>query len=349
VGGSFLIDTRQTYRFVGTDLRRYQVIDTPWLDEFDRWAMDRDRMLDNSVSARYVPADVVGYQDLDANGTWQVDASYGNVWYPNRVAVGWAPYRNGHWAMVNPWGWTWVDDAPWGFAVSHYGRWAQLGGRWGWVPGPNHVRAVYAPALVAFVGGNNFQLTISSGIASGAAWFPLGPRDVYRPDHRVSRGYPDHNNRNHSAGYPPAIEPRYDNRHVPRPEFRNGQLPRGVVPVPPPAVGRPQGMPPTLDRMPQAGQGQFEPGVFGPGRRFERPVPARPYPRERDINPVTGVVPSMPSQRVVPPLPQAPIAAPVQQQPPRQAEPQFPGRQPGDMRGDREQRRRDEDNRRPHG
>ena len=22
-----------------------------------------------------------------------------------------------------PWGWTWVDDAPWGFAPFHYGRW----------------------------------------------------------------------------------------------------------------------------------------------------------------------------------------------------------------------------------
>ena len=171
LGGSFVIDARQTYRFAGTDLRRYQLIDTPWLDEFDRWAMDRDRLLDNSVSARYVSPDVLGYQDLDAHGTWQVDASYGNVWYPNRVAVGWAPYREGHWALVQPWGWTWIDDASWGFAVSHYGRWAQLGGRWAWVPGPNQGRVVYAPALVAFVGGNNFQLSISSGIASGAAWF----------------------------------------------------------------------------------------------------------------------------------------------------------------------------------
>jgi len=36
----------------------------------------------------------------------------------------WAPYREGHWAWIEPWGWTWVDDASFGFVTSHYGRWA---------------------------------------------------------------------------------------------------------------------------------------------------------------------------------------------------------------------------------
>ena len=125
-GAAYVIDSRQPYRFTGTGLREYQYVDAPRLDEFDRWSSDRDRSYDNSVSARYVSQDVVGYQDLDANGTWRVDATYGNVWFPNRVAAGWAPYRDGHWAWVDPWGWTWVDDAPWGFAVSHYGRWTNL-------------------------------------------------------------------------------------------------------------------------------------------------------------------------------------------------------------------------------
>ena len=124
---------------------------------------------------------MVGYQDLDGNGNWRVDANYGNVWFPNRVAAGWAPYRDGHWAWIDPWGWTWVDDAPWGFAVSHYGRWANLGNRWAWVPGPSRSTAYYAPALVVFVGGDNFRLTLSSGSVGGVAWFPLAPREVYRP------------------------------------------------------------------------------------------------------------------------------------------------------------------------
>ncbi|HET7525535.1 MAG TPA: DUF6600 domain-containing protein, partial [Burkholderiaceae bacterium] len=183
---SYVIDSRQPYRFTGNDLREYRYVDTPRPDEFDHWASDRDRAYDNSVSARYVSQGVIGYQDLDANGSWRNDADYGYVWVPNRVAAGWAPYRDGHWAWVDPWGWTWVDDAPWGFAVSHYGRWANMHGTWGWVPGPVRARAYYAPALVVFVGGDNFQLTISSGNVGGVAWFPLAPREVYRPPYQAS-------------------------------------------------------------------------------------------------------------------------------------------------------------------
>jgi hypothetical protein len=43
--------------------------------------------------------------------------------------------------------------------------------------------------LVAFIGGSNFQIAISSGNVAGVAWFPLGPRDVYRPSYPVSRNY----------------------------------------------------------------------------------------------------------------------------------------------------------------
>ena len=73
-GAAYVVDSRQPYRFTGTGLRDYEYLDAPRLDEFDRWASDRDRSYDNSVSARYVSQDVVGYQDLDANGTWRVDA-----------------------------------------------------------------------------------------------------------------------------------------------------------------------------------------------------------------------------------------------------------------------------------
>jgi hypothetical protein len=103
--------------------------------------------------------------------------------------VGWSPYHYGHWAWVSPWGWTWVDDAPWGFAPFHYGRWVFVGGYWGWVPGPIAIRPVYAPALVAFVGGRHFSLAIGIGGGVGVGWFPLGPREVYVPSYRVSPAY----------------------------------------------------------------------------------------------------------------------------------------------------------------
>ena len=61
---------------------------------------------------------MTGYEDLDENGDWSYVAGYGPCWRPRGVVVGWAPYRFGHWAYVGPWGWTWVEDEPWGFAPS---------------------------------------------------------------------------------------------------------------------------------------------------------------------------------------------------------------------------------------
>jgi len=168
-------------------------------DAFDEWARDRDAGHENSVSARHVSADVIGLHDLDAHGTWHVDATHGNVWAPSRVAADWAPYRDGHWAWVGPSGSTWVDAAPWGFAVSHYGRWTHLANGWAWVPGPVRSRAYYAPALVVFVGGSDFQLPIASGDVDAVAWFALGPREVYRPAYPVSRGYFENINRSNTV------------------------------------------------------------------------------------------------------------------------------------------------------
>src|SRR3974390_586891 len=99
---------------------------------------------------------MTGYEDLDSAGQWRYVANYGTVWVPTAVPAGWAPYRYGHWVWIAPWGWTWVDDASWGFAPFHYGRWVYAGGAWGWAPGPVYVAPVYAPALVAWFGGPTF-------------------------------------------------------------------------------------------------------------------------------------------------------------------------------------------------
>src|SRR5205814_10383503 len=135
----------------------------------------RERRVDTLTSVRYVPRAIVGYDDLDEFGAWRVVPEYGPVWAP-RVRAGWAPYRFGHWAWVEPWGWTWIDEAPWGFAPFHYGRWAYTGGGWVWVPGTVVVRPIYAPALVAFVGGPGWRIGMDVG--SPVGWFPLGPREV---------------------------------------------------------------------------------------------------------------------------------------------------------------------------
>ncbi len=171
-GGDSLTETTQAY---GSDQ-----------DAFDAWSAGRDARWEHSVAARYVSADIVGYEDLDDQGSWTSTPGYGYVWFPHGIAAGWAPYHSGHWAYVAPWGYTWVDDQPWGFAPFHYGRWIFAQGAWGWVPAPPpiegavYVRPVYAPALVAWV-----------GIGAGVAWFALGPREVYVPSYPVSRSYVD--------------------------------------------------------------------------------------------------------------------------------------------------------------
>ena len=158
-------------------------------DDFERWSQERDHHEDISISARYMSDDAIGYDDLDDNGGWRPVPQYGMIWFPH-VQGGWAPYHYGHWAYIAPWGYTWVDDADWGFAPFHYGRWVSVGDSWGWVPcpprpiaygGPVYIQPVYAPALVAWIGG------ISVGV--GVGWFPLGPREVYVPSYPVNRTY----------------------------------------------------------------------------------------------------------------------------------------------------------------
>jgi hypothetical protein len=182
-GQTYKIHAGQRATFSGTDSLNADVVQVGDPDQFDTWANNRDHRHDDSRSAQYVSHDVVGYEDLDDNGDWREDSNYGHVWFPNRVAVGWAPYHEGHWDWIAPWGYTWVDDSSWGYAPFHYGRWVTVGGRWGWVAGPLAVRAVYAPALVVFIGGGG------GGFGGNVGWFPLGPREVYVPSYHVSREY----------------------------------------------------------------------------------------------------------------------------------------------------------------
>lgn len=81
-------------------------------DAFDRWALERDNQWRDAASRRYVSTYMTGYEDLDGYGQWSQDPDYGALWFPARVASDWAPYRNGRWSYVRPWGWTWIDDEP---------------------------------------------------------------------------------------------------------------------------------------------------------------------------------------------------------------------------------------------
>ena len=198
-GSAYTVHPDEQGYFTGTDSLNADIQPLPDRDDFDQWCDERELRAEHASARRYVSDDVIGYEDLDDYGGWRPEPEYGTVWFPHTTIVGWAPYRFGHWAWVSPWGWTWVDDAPWGFAPFHYGRWVFVRGAWGWVPCPPrsvavaYVRPVYAPALVAWVGGPHFGVGVAVGggvgVGVNVGWFPLGPREVFVPSYHVSRNY----------------------------------------------------------------------------------------------------------------------------------------------------------------
>jgi hypothetical protein len=145
------------------------------IDDWDRWNWARaEEAAAPSPSVRYVPPAIAGAGDLDRYGDWRDTSSYGAVWVPRGVAADWAPYSTGRWVWDAHYGWTWIDDAPWGWAPYHYGRWCWLDSYWGWAPGPLVAAPVYAPALVAFFGSHG-NVSISVGVyAPAVSWVALG-------------------------------------------------------------------------------------------------------------------------------------------------------------------------------
>ncbi len=175
-------------------------------DAFDKAFFDHAAQVFARPVPSYVP-EIPGVAALSEYGAWQNDGHYGHVWYPSHIDADWQPYHRGHWAHIAPWGYTWIDDAPWGFAPFHYGRWVQVGPRWGWVatePGvviEPHFHPVYAPAMVTFignpdaltvglnVGGVGIGIGIGGGGGGAVGWVPLGPGEPFHPWYPVSDGY----------------------------------------------------------------------------------------------------------------------------------------------------------------
>ena len=224
-GDDFDVNEGRSTVISGLDSISYYVAAVPGLDEWDSWSADRDRRDDQVASNPRLSREMIGSEDLDENGTWRQDASYGPVWAPSNVPADWAPYRFGHWAWVEPWGWTWMDNASWGFAPFHYGRWAYLNTRWSWIPGAPVARPVYAPALVVFVGGDSWRPAAGDGIG----WFPLGPREVYLPPYKASTEYVQRINVTHVTNITVQIIEKSDSS---RTVYANRNAPRAVTFVP---------------------------------------------------------------------------------------------------------------------
>ncbi|UQV46336.1 hypothetical protein KIV45_04810 [Janthinobacterium lividum] len=280
---------------------------------FDNWP---EALPAAAPALRYVTDDTTGYEELDRYGAWQEDAEYGPLWLPSTVPAGWAPYSDGRWTWIAPWGWTWVDNAPWGYAPSHYGRWVLLGHRWGWAPGRERGRVPWAPALVGWVGGNHGPNSgPQHGQRPGVGWFPLSPHERYVPGYRTSADYERRINRVAEGRRPVAGERERRAGMTMLPGERFG----GQRTVDVPRRNRTTMPPPVMQSMPLS-------TPPAPAGNWQRPVEA---PRQQDgfrrdwVN-RPGRLQTDDGQTHMEPRPMQPNRPPVPQQPPVPAQPVMP-------------------------
>ena len=158
-------------------------------DAFGDAVLAQDKADDRQAAANaaaQLPLEMTGAADLARFGAWSLAPGGAHVWIPAKLPAGWQPFQQGAWWWSARWGWSWVDDQPWGFAPSHYGRWSMLRGRWAWTPGQwGTTRPVYAPAVVGWFGGP--ALTVGDAPATG--WVALAPDESLFPGYAVSARY----------------------------------------------------------------------------------------------------------------------------------------------------------------
>jgi hypothetical protein len=283
---SFVVRAQQVATLTGKGRLTFATATLAGPDAFDQWALERDRRDDYVLStepARNMPADIVGYEDLDKYGTWQNEPNYGYVWSPTYVSAGWSPYRFGRYTYVSGWGWAWIDDAPWGFAPYHYGQWVSIGSRWCWVPGPRHGRPVGRP-----IGGTPIVGRPSGGSRDHGWHVPRPPRGGVTVENHAGRygtlvgsGAP-------TSTLRPSVDDRrsFDDRRVrsPRYETPRNENPRYEVPRNPRMDSRvggaytpPASSSPQRSEEPRRGGGRFSTGSSIPSQ----PRPATPPPQQQ--------------------------------------------------------------------
>jgi hypothetical protein len=141
---------------------------------------DTDGVAIGADDSQYADTDPSALTDfhtaLDPYGSWVDDPTYGTVWSPSDSVVGsdFSPYvSNGSWTYDDYGQYVWVSDYDWGWAPFHYGRWAYLGTRWGWIPG-----RTYAGAWVSWRYGGGY-----------VGWAPLPPTWYWRGGYAFGLGH----------------------------------------------------------------------------------------------------------------------------------------------------------------
>ncbi len=246
-----------------------------YADEFDTWALRRDaviaKRLQNAGYDKYYDRDVYGAEDLSEYGEWIHTLKYGYVWKPYRSATSsyadWSPYRYGNWRWIPPYGWTWVNDEPWGYATYHHGRWVYIDNDWAWTP-HGHYRAGrnwWRPALV-----------VVTYAGSLICWYPL-PYDY---------GY-----YNYNSVY---VDRRRYNKNI----INNTTIIVNPTPTPTPGRGRkPYDKKPVEFGVPPTGVVAVEVSEFGKGTRSIRTVPIEVAKKALSKTPFENENPPLPNYR----------------------------------------------------
>jgi hypothetical protein len=236
-------------------------------DSFDDWALRRDESiaanLRNAHYGRYYDTDIYGADELDDHGDWIYTRDYGYVWRPSTSAISsysdWSPYRYGQWRWIPPYGWTWVNDEPWGWATYHYGRWIWYNGYWHWTPYgyDRYSRSWWRPALVVFTTNRN-----------NYCWYPL---PYYSPYYNYNYHYYSRNRRPRGGGWggnqnpAPAPTPA-------QPGKVSGRVPANT-PILTPEQRRARMTTPPLQNIPPTGVVTVGKDEFGTGRGVNRRPP----------------------------------------------------------------------------
>ena len=314
-GGTVQVEAGRSLRIAGPEGEQVS-FDNAFETAIDAWAASRDSRYHGSDSSRYLSPRMTGWEDLDTYGEWRTEPELGAVWFPSVVATGWAPYRYGRWTHVRPWGWTWVDDAPWGYAPFHYGRWVLIGNRWAWAPGRYVPRPVWAPALVGWVGGPGWSVSVNTGPVGVLGWYPLSPFERYEPWYAVRPGYVNNINAVVIVNRPPRFPVHYRDYAytvVPRDHFGSFRPVQSVIVNVPPTVVVAQPVRPGNVALPvwdNARPPRPVGGISGPAVR-PPPPPGVATPPPPPV-PVKPIAPAVGSRPVMPePAPQIPVVTPA--------------------------------------
>ncbi len=151
----------------------------PWNDERDR---AEDRVV---AGVRYVSPEMTGAEDLDRYGRWEQAPEYGPVWYPQACR----PAGRRTAPVIGPscgrGAGPGSTTRPGASRHSTTGAGSTTAIAWCWAPGTYVARPVYAPALVAWLGGGRGGISVSVG-GPPVGWFPLAPHEVCVPGYRAS-------------------------------------------------------------------------------------------------------------------------------------------------------------------